>query len=128
MPGGDAEQAKKRIALYYANLAQMDECLGKVLAALRELDLEKKLREFQPRIEIYLQEMKPDAELGAVPLNDRYWLGKIDMRMHSFAKSGLNFLECDHRGSDQARSGERQFRRFTCLQKCRQRNCAVSLG
>jgi choline-sulfatase len=37
----DAEQAKKRIALYYANLAQMDDCLGKVLAALRELDLEK---------------------------------------------------------------------------------------
>ena len=37
----DAEQAKKRIALYYANLAQMDDCLGKVLAALRELELEK---------------------------------------------------------------------------------------
>jgi choline-sulfatase len=37
----DAEQAKKRIALYHANLAQMDDCLGKVLAALRELDLEK---------------------------------------------------------------------------------------
>jgi choline-sulfatase len=37
----DAAEAKKRIALYYANLAQMDDCLGKVLAALRELDLEK---------------------------------------------------------------------------------------
>jgi choline-sulfatase len=35
------EQAKRRIALYYGNLAQMDDCLGKVLAALRELDLEK---------------------------------------------------------------------------------------
>jgi choline-sulfatase len=37
----DAGQAKKRIALYYGNLAQMDDCLGKVLATLRELDLEK---------------------------------------------------------------------------------------
>lgn len=37
----DAEPAKQRIALYYAGLAQMDDCLGKVLAALRELDLEK---------------------------------------------------------------------------------------
>ena len=37
----DADQAKKRIALYYANLAQMDDALGKVVAALRELDLEK---------------------------------------------------------------------------------------
>jgi choline-sulfatase len=35
------EQAKRRIALYYANLAQMDDCLGRVLNTLRELDLEK---------------------------------------------------------------------------------------
>jgi choline-sulfatase len=37
----DAEQAKRRIALYYGNLAQMDDCVGRVLTALRELDLEK---------------------------------------------------------------------------------------
>lgn len=37
----DPDQALRRIALYYANLAQMDNCLGQVLAALRELDLEK---------------------------------------------------------------------------------------
>jgi choline-sulfatase len=37
----DTEKAKLRIALYYANLAQMDDCAGQVLAALRELDLEK---------------------------------------------------------------------------------------
>ena len=36
-----AEQARRRIALYYGNLAQMDDCLGRVLNALRELDLEK---------------------------------------------------------------------------------------
>ena len=35
------EQAKRRMAFYYANLAQMDDALGKVLAALRELDLER---------------------------------------------------------------------------------------
>lgn len=37
----EAEKAKLRIALYYANLAQMDDCAGQVLAALRELDLDK---------------------------------------------------------------------------------------
>jgi choline-sulfatase len=37
----DADQAKRRIALYYGNLAQMDDCLGRVLTALRELDLEE---------------------------------------------------------------------------------------
>jgi choline-sulfatase len=37
----DREQAKLRIALYYANLAQLDDNIGHVLAVLRELDLEK---------------------------------------------------------------------------------------
>ena len=37
----DPMQAKQRIAMYYANLAQMDDALGQVFAALRELDLEK---------------------------------------------------------------------------------------
>jgi choline-sulfatase len=37
----DPAQARQRIAMYYANLAQMDDAMGKVLGALRELDLEK---------------------------------------------------------------------------------------
>jgi choline-sulfatase len=36
----DSDGARKHIAYYYANLAQMDDCLGKVLAAIRELNLE----------------------------------------------------------------------------------------
>jgi choline-sulfatase len=36
----DPEQAKRRIAYYYANLAQMDDNAGKVLRALKELGLE----------------------------------------------------------------------------------------
>lgn len=34
------DQAKLRIALYYANLAQMDDCLGQVLQSLHDLQLE----------------------------------------------------------------------------------------
>ena len=37
----DPEQARQRIAMYYANLAQLDDAMGQVLTALRELDLEK---------------------------------------------------------------------------------------
>jgi Arylsulfatase A and related enzymes len=37
----DIDQARRRIAFYYANLAQMDDCVGRVLTALRDLDLEK---------------------------------------------------------------------------------------
>ncbi len=36
----DPESAKIRIAMYYAQLAQTDDCIGKVLNALRELGLE----------------------------------------------------------------------------------------
>jgi choline-sulfatase len=36
----DPAQARKRIALYYACLAQMDDCLGKVLQAVIDMQLE----------------------------------------------------------------------------------------
>ncbi len=36
----DPAEARKRIAFYYANLAQMDDCAGQVLRALRDMDLE----------------------------------------------------------------------------------------
>ncbi|HEX7362012.1 MAG TPA: sulfatase-like hydrolase/transferase [Bryobacteraceae bacterium] len=36
----DPEHAKRLIALYYSNLAQTDDCVGKVLDALKELGLE----------------------------------------------------------------------------------------
>ena len=37
----DAEGARKRIAYYYGNLAQMDDCAGQVLAALKRLGLDQ---------------------------------------------------------------------------------------
>ncbi len=36
----DPVEAKKRIAYYYASLAQMDDCAGKILSAVKELSLE----------------------------------------------------------------------------------------
>jgi len=36
----DQAAARQRIAMYYANLAHLDECIGRVLTALRELGLE----------------------------------------------------------------------------------------
>jgi len=36
----DPADARKRIAFYYASLAQMDDCLGKVVTAVKELNLE----------------------------------------------------------------------------------------
>lgn len=36
----DPAAARRRIAFYYANLAQMDDCLGRIMSALKELNLE----------------------------------------------------------------------------------------
>jgi choline-sulfatase len=37
----DPAAARNRISMYYGNVAHLDECIGQVLAALREMDLEK---------------------------------------------------------------------------------------
>ncbi len=37
----DPANAKQRIAMYYGNVAHLDDCIGRVLSVLRELDLEK---------------------------------------------------------------------------------------
>jgi choline-sulfatase len=37
----DAAEARRRMAFYYASLAQMDDCAGQVLAALKRLDLDR---------------------------------------------------------------------------------------
>ena len=45
----------------------------------REHILVKKLKSKAPVIETYIQEVKADEDLGFVPKNDRYFLGKLDM-------------------------------------------------
>jgi choline-sulfatase len=37
----DVNEAKKRMAFYYANLAQMDDCVGQVVKAIDELELDR---------------------------------------------------------------------------------------
>lgn len=46
----------------------------------RERELQNTLRNFKPRIEIYLQELKPEKEMGFVPDGDKYFIGRLDLR------------------------------------------------
>jgi hypothetical protein len=46
----------------------------------RENQLVKTLEEFRPRMEVYIQDMRPDRELGAVPVDDHYFLGRVQFR------------------------------------------------
>ena len=49
------------------------------------------LRKYSPVVETYIQNMKPDPDMGAVPSNDQYFLGRMDMsagviKDHSYLK------------------------------------------
>ncbi len=35
---------------------------------------------YHPRMEVYIQDMRPDPELGAVPVKDHYFLGRVTIR------------------------------------------------
>lgn len=51
------------------------------------------IRNFKPLVETYIQNLRPDFELGAVPVSDQYFLGKLDL------SRGLNersFLQQPH--------------------------------
>lgn len=46
----------------------------------RENHLIQHLRNFSPRIEIYIQDVRPDPQLGAVPVNDEYFFGRLKLQ------------------------------------------------
>ncbi len=47
---------------------------------VRENYLVRTLENYSPRMEIYLQDMRQDPELGAVPVSDYYFLGRVQFR------------------------------------------------
>ena len=51
----------------------------------QENEFLKTMRYFSPLVETYIQNLKPDSELGAVPISDDYFLGKLDL-----SRGGVN--------------------------------------
>ena len=51
--------------------------------------LERRLADKEPVIETYVQELKPDGDLGLVPKNDFYFLGQLNMKEGIVDKSFL---------------------------------------
>ena len=45
----------------------------------REREEVAAIRRYSPIIETYLQDMKPDAEMGIVPVRDHYFLGQAEL-------------------------------------------------
>jgi hypothetical protein len=54
-----------------------------------EAQFVKNLVQFSPVVETYIQNLKPDKELGAMPVSDEYFLGKLDFTRGMDDKSFL---------------------------------------
>jgi hypothetical protein len=54
-----------------------DQALDRAIA--NEAELIKRLKTMQPVVETYIQQMKSDEDLGAIPKTDNYFLGKLDL-------------------------------------------------
>ena len=62
----------------------MDEVVDRVV--VNENHLNQEIRKFSPLVETYIQNLRPDKELGYSPAGDKYFLGRAD-----FAK-GVNLV------------------------------------
>ena len=62
----------------------MEEVTDRVIKAEGQMNTD--IRKYSPLVETYIQNLKPDTELGYVPAGDKYFLGKAD-----FAK-GVNLV------------------------------------
>src|SRR5262249_44551437 len=54
----------------------------------QERALAKRMTTLRPLIETYMQNLEPSAELGVVPKNDTYFLGKLDLS-HGVSQKSL---------------------------------------
>ena len=55
--------------------AQVDPNADKIF--YQEAKLVENMHKFTPMVETYIQNMKPDEELGSVPASDKYFLGRL---------------------------------------------------
>src|ERR1700677_4134863 len=55
----------------------VDQAIDRIIA--REHDEVATIRRYNPVIETYIQDMKTDKEMGAIPVRDHYFLGQADL-------------------------------------------------
>ncbi len=56
----------------------LDQAIERVL--VREAENYKTLQQFTPLVETYIQELKPDREMGFTPISDHYFLGRVSFK------------------------------------------------
>src|SRR5664279_1205319 len=81
---------------------KFDPVVDKISA--RESLFVKNLREYSPMVETYIQNMRPDKELGSVPISDKYFLGRVTLQTEV---EDVNFLP--HSNAPQPSSLQKMF-------------------
>src|SRR5207237_1257181 len=71
-----AQDASKKMALVADQPRTMEEVVKRVVD--NENHMYGRMKQYSPLVETYIQNLKPDKDLGAVPAGDRYFLGKAD--------------------------------------------------
>src|SRR6516225_3801257 len=90
-------QSQGKMVLQPEQPRTMDQVVDRLTS--NENHLYSKIKEYSPLVETYIQNLKPDKELGFVPAGDRYFLGKAD-----FSK-GVNLVNL----SDTNSKGKKMF-------------------
>ena len=70
------DNAAQKVALVPEQPRTMEEVVRRVVD--NENHMYGKVKDYSPLVETYIQNLKPDKELGEVPAGDKYFLGKAD--------------------------------------------------
>ena len=77
-PTQTADQTQPQAGASMAGpVSTVDQAIDRVIA--RERDEIATIRRYTPIIETYIQDMKPDKEMGAIPVKDHYFLGQAEL-------------------------------------------------
>ena len=73
----DQTQPPKEALSAMAPVTTANQAVDRIIA--REHDEIATIRRYSPIIETYIQDMKPDKDMGAVPVRDHYFLGQANL-------------------------------------------------
>jgi peptidase M48-like protein len=74
--GGSAAIASAAASPEPQQARTMDQVIDRVIT--NENRLNQQIRQYSPLVETYIQNLKPDKDLGEVPAGDKYFLGRAD--------------------------------------------------
>jgi hypothetical protein len=83
-----ADQTQPQAGATAGPVTTVDQAIDRVIA--REHEEIATIRRFNPVIETYIQDMKPDKEMGTIPVRDHYFLGQADLSKGVVDHSMLN--------------------------------------